>query len=287
MAKAKTDPGLRLREVAPHEWMFVEPERHDRDFDRFDMAVELLGEDPARAAVAFRALLKDGSGGMDVHHHLAIALQRLGRHDEAMEQWTRAVGIGFSALPASFFFGRDKLEWGWLQNRPFLRAYHGLATALMEDGLLGEAAVILNNILDLNPNDNQGVRMLLVSCGFGLRRPGDALRVCERYPDDAPDLRFGRALALFQLDRPDEAEAAYRDAAAEWPRVHEELLKTRHTRPKEMHPGYITVGGADQAFAYWEEYGEFWKGTRGALAMARRAEPGRKAGKRGRKLEAI
>lgn len=283
MPKAKTESGLRLKQIAPHEWVFEGAYLRGQELDRFDEAVELLGDDPEKAAAEFRALLMLRAEALDVRHHLAIALQYLDRDDEALEEWTKAVGAGMRALPPGFCFGRDRLEWGWLENRPFLRAYHGLATALIGEGLLGEAAVTLNNILDLNPNDNQGARMVLVACCFGLRRPGDVLRACERYPEDGPDLQFGKALALLQLGRVGEAEAEYQKAATFWPRVHEELLKTRHTRPKEMHPGFITVGGADEAFAYWEEYGDHWKETRGALAMAKRMGSGDLAAKRARK----
>lgn len=271
MPSAKNVSGLQLKAVGPNEWVFDEPRMSERELDRFDAAIELLGEDPAGAAREFRVLLKRNPDALDLRHHLALALQELEQGDEALHQWTLAVGAGLKALPSGFFFGRDRLEWGWLENRPFLRSYHGLADALMDEGMLGEAVMILNNILDLNPNDNQGVRMILVQCCFGVRRPGDVLRVCERYPEADPDLMFGKALALFQLGQTMEAEKAYQEAAQAWPRVHDELMKSRHTRPRDMRPGYITVGGADQAFAYWEEYGRFWKDTRGALAMARRS----------------
>jgi tetratricopeptide (TPR) repeat protein len=266
---AKSGSARRLKQVAEHEWVFDGPELTGRDLDQFDVSIELLGTDPDKAAKAFRSLLTANPHAIDVRHHLAIAHQLMGRDDEAMAEWTRAVELGSDALPPGFTYGLDRLAWGWLPNRPFLRALHGLTTALRDEGLLGEAILIYNNLLDLNPDDNQGVRMELVSACFAVRRPADVLRVCERYPDDMPDLVFGKALALFQLGREEEAEAAYREAAQAWPLVHAELLKTRHTEPPLM-SGFISMGGADQAFAYWEEHGPFWKATRGALAMARR-----------------
>lgn len=276
MAKTKVKDGLSLREVAPHEWVFDGGELNDRDTDRFHAALDRLdgGADPASVLAELEALLRQHPGHIDVRHHVALLLQLLDRDDEAFAHWTTAVGMGMSVLPPSFYFGLDRLEWGWLENRPFLRACHGLAMALRAESVLGEAFALLANILDLNPNDNQGVRMLLVACCFDMRRPVDVLRICDRYPGDGPDLQFGKALALFQLGRHDEAEAAYREGAQFWPRVHEELLKTRHTRPKSKHPGFITVGGADEAYAYWEEYGPHWKTTKGALAMAKRVTSG-------------
>jgi tetratricopeptide (TPR) repeat protein len=275
VAKTKAGPALRLKQVAPTEWVFEGPELRERDMDRFHAAIELLEQDPASSIPRLRALLDAYPDDIDVRHHLAIALDVEGDEDGAMEQWTEAVGLGLAAFPRELCFGRDRLEWGWLQNRPFLRAYLGLATALLEHGLIGEAVVILNNILDLNPNDNQGVRNILVSCWFALRRPGEVLRLSDRYPDSDPDLMFGRALAHLQLGQKEKAEKALRAAASAWPLVHKELLKSRHPQPKSRFPGYITVGGEDQAYAYWSEYKEHWKGTRGALALAKRITVGK------------
>jgi tetratricopeptide (TPR) repeat protein len=273
MPKTKTGSELRLKEVGPREWMFHGPDLRERDLDRFLAAIERLEQDPASSIAELGAMLEAHPNDIDVRHHLAVALDMRGDEDGAMEQWTKAVGIGLTAFPRELCFGRDRLEWGWRQNRPFLRAYLGLAMALLEQGLIGEAVVILNNVLDLNPNDNQGVRDILVSCWFTLRRPGEVLRLYERYPDSGPDLMFGRALAHLQLGQKAEAEAALRAAASAWPLVHQELLKSRHTQPKPMFPGYITVGGEDEAYVYWEEYGKHWKNTRGALALARRITP--------------
>ncbi|HYH83353.1 MAG TPA: tetratricopeptide repeat protein [Longimicrobium sp.] len=249
--------------------------------ERFHRAIEALGNAPEKAAAEFRALLAIHPDDIDTLHHLALAVKYCGNDDEAIHHWTRAVGVGLSALPDSFYFGCDRLEWGSLPNRPFLRAYYGAALGLLEQGLPGEAATALWNLLDLNPRDNQGARLLLVRTYFGLRRPGDVLRVCERFETVDPELLFGRALALIQLGRLRDAEAAYAEAAEACPHVHDELLKTRHPRPAEMHPGYVTAGGADEAFSYWEAFGKHWKGTRGALAMARRH------GNTGRALRAI
>jgi len=275
MPKTKTGSELRLKEVGPCEWVFHGPDLRERDMDRFHAAIELLEEDPAASIPKLQTLVKAHPDDIDVRHHLAIALDSQGDEDGAMEQWTKAVGIGFAAFPRDLCFGRDRLEWGWLQNRPFLRAYLGLGMALLGQGLLGEALVILNNVLDLNPTDNQGVRDILVSSWFAVRRPGEVLRLYDRYPDSGPDLMFGRALAHLQLGEKHEAEAALRAAAAAWPLVHRELLKTKHTPPKQRFPGYITVGGEDQAYVYWTEYGEYWKATRGALALARQVATGK------------
>jgi hypothetical protein len=119
----------------------------------------------------------------------------------------------------------------------------------------------------LNPNDNQGVCALAVTVLFALKRPEDVIKVCMAYPDDGtPEITYGRALALLQLGRDDEATTALREAVRWRPRVAAELLKTRHRRPQSSIPGYITMGGADEAYEYWQHNGQFWEETEGALS---------------------
>ena len=38
-----------------------------------------------------------------------------------------AVSIGLHAIPPDFHWDRSRMEWGHLENRPFMRAYHNLA----------------------------------------------------------------------------------------------------------------------------------------------------------------
>jgi hypothetical protein len=105
------------------------------------------------------------------------------------------------------------------------------------------------------------------------------------YPDDGmPEVAYGRALALFQLGRDHDATTALKEAVRWRPRVAAELLKTRHRRPLSPIPGFITVGGADEAYAYWQHNGRFWEETEGALAWVaetRHATGQRRGQKRG------
>jgi hypothetical protein len=77
-----------------------------------------------------------------------------------------------------------------------------------------------------------------------------------------------RPLALFQLKRVSEAAKALRFAKKIYPLVAQELIRETHVRPHGWQEDRITLGGADQAYAYWKEFGKFWRKTPGALAFA-------------------
>ena len=95
---------------------------------------------------------------------------------------------------------------------------------------------------------------------FKLGRLEDALRISEQYRDDMmPETLYGRALALFKLGQRQEASVALKEAVEYLPLVSKELLKTKHRLPRTARPDVVTLGGADEAYYYWERWGQFWE----------------------------
>lgn len=77
---------------------------------------------------------------------------------EALAWYEAAVAVGEASLPMVF---HGRLPWSETDNRPFLRALHGLALTLWRLGRFNSAERVLVTLLYLNPNDNQGARELL------------------------------------------------------------------------------------------------------------------------------
>lgn len=279
---AKAGEHLALQRVGEHEWRFHYPRLDGDAYEEFHGALELMDAGEYGEALApLRKLLKRFPEFIDVQHHLALCLKASDPRLEyiAADEWRSAVSTGLAVFPPSFVIGRDLLEWGWLENRPFLRAYNGLALDAMQRGQTGEALAVWQDLLDLNPGDNQGIRSLVVECLFVRRRPADVLVVCDRYPGDGmPALLYGRVLALFMLDRKEDAAASLLEAARFSPMVAKELTKKTHPAPRDLHPGYVTVGGADEAYYYWRDAGEFWKRAPGALDFVRKTLGKKEAG---------
>lgn len=254
-----------------HDWMFEYPRLSWDVMEEFHEALEhwRVG-DVATAEAMYRELVDEYPEFIDVHHHLALLLDATGRGEQAFRLWQAVVELGLSCLPKEFEMGRDRLPWPILENRPFLRAYHGLGLEYLERGETEMALELFENILAMNPGDNQGARALVVDCNFQFNCPKDVLAVCDRYPDDGMEqLMYGRVLALYQLGRKDEATKALDDAIEFLPLVAKELVKKRHPRPKELRWDTITYGGADQAYIYWMDQGQHWKNTPGAIAFVR------------------
>ena len=203
---------LELSRVAPHEWEFVYPAIYDDLMNEFHTGCESYEEGNLDDAERiFRAVLAQMPDHLDAIHHLALVLSKRGMLAEARDLWEQTSRIGHKAFPQDFKLGRDRLEWGWLENRPFLRCLHGLALARYDDGEIEEALGLFQELLSLNPNDNQGVRAIAVQALFKLGRFEDALEITKQYPDDVmPETLYGRALALFKLGQRQEASVALR-----------------------------------------------------------------------------
>ncbi|MDF1500066.1 MAG: hypothetical protein P1P76_06335 [Anaerolineales bacterium] len=253
------------------DWEFVFPRLTLTIYEYFHDAIESweVG-DVTFAEQRYRQLLTDYPEFIDAYHHLAILLEETGDEDEAYKLWQHAVRIGEEHLPDPVRAGKGRLPWLMIDNRPFLRACHGLGLELRERGEIDEALAIFMRLLDWNPNDNQGIRDLVVRCHFLIDQPDGVLEVCERYPDDGMEtLLYGRALALIQLGEARKAREALELAVEHLPLVAQELVKERHRAPKDFDPDHITLWSPGQAYHYWLEQGHHWKRTEGALELLR------------------
>jgi tetratricopeptide (TPR) repeat protein len=262
---------LKLSRVAPHEWRFVYSDIYDNLMDEFDSGCEFYEQGNLdEAERVFKAVLAQMRDHLDAIHHLALVLSERNLLDQARDLWDQSVRIGRKAFPQDFKLGRERLEWGWLENRPFLRCLHGLALARYDEGEVEEALRLFQELLSLNPNDNQGVRAMAEEVLFKLGRLEDALEITEQYREDVmPETLYGRALALFKLGRRREASVALKQAIRYLPLVRKELLKTGHRLPRTARPDMVSVGGADEAYYYWQHWGQFWEEDPEALEWLR------------------
>ena len=253
-------------------WTFWFPRVGEDAAEALEAGIDLMEEGRSEEAEALlRELVEALPEFLDARHHLAMVLDRTARKGAAFETWQEAVSIATNAMPDHFSMQEHHLEWGRLGNRPFLRVYHSLGLQYLEQGDTEEALSIFTNIVSLNPNDNQGVRALIVGCCFRLHRPDRVLRICDQYPDDGMEqLLYGRVLALLQLGREQDAELALDRAFYNLPLVAQELTKQVHRPPTDFREGYVTHGGEDQAHDYWIHEGQHWEATLGAIGFVRK-----------------
>ncbi|MDD2851030.1 MAG: hypothetical protein PHY09_03910 [Desulfuromonadaceae bacterium] len=275
--KASKSNRATLEDLGNKEWRFVEiPYEAEMEFNDLLDAQDFGSVTPTEMERQLRELLHEAPNFIDVYHHLAMLLDQHGKSQEAQLLWQQAVNIGMQCFIEQFSAAGNKLEWGWLENRPFLRSYHSLGLQYMENGNTEMALSVFKTILSLNPGDNQGVRALVVDCCLKLKMYKDVLAICKKSQDDhMAETIYGHVLALVALKQLVKAEKAFRQAVTVLPLVAAELVKVRHPRPRNMDEGRYTVGGADQAWYYWQEAGKYWEEVPGAIEFVRVGLKGR------------
>ena len=161
------------------------------------------------------------------------------------------------------------LPWLCHENRPALRILAAEAFELHEYDE-PEAMARMQQLLRLNPNDNHGLRDLVVNLHLEHGEDKEALAVIAKYPDDnMTALCFGKVLALYRLGDIAHATAALKAANKLKPKIVKFLLPARKAEPKSSAYG-IQIGGDDEAWQYREEMRDIWMSVPGAMEWLKR-----------------
>ena len=199
--------------VDPWRFMFVPPE--DLDSVNFPMFADVEDHvldgwdavhrgDFEEAEAHFQAALDNDPWCVDAYNGLAAIAEERGdveaAHEHYQEAYERAREMLDSESADAYWW------WGDLDTRPYMRARAGLASTYWAREQYRDAIDEYEALLDLNPNDNQGVRFIV---GPLYQLAGDlegALAYYraydEAYPEDIcdPHHTFSWGLALYRAD---------------------------------------------------------------------------------------
>ena len=247
--------------VGENIWCFAESKKLRNIMQCLDNAEELKDDGYIDEAIdEFRTIIKKIPECIEAYNDLYLCHHYLGNNFEAFAILNTAIETFLPCIPNILFAKDQRLEWGWLENRPFLRLYANLGLESLKLKRFKEAKIIFDRLLNWNPNDNQGMREPALNCNLELGLLDDALAICSHYPDDMlSGTLYGKPLILLMQNQKEAAQQALMTAIERQPEVAKELIKTKHKAPKSLQPGYVTMGGDDQAYLYWKDFGKFWK----------------------------
>jgi len=222
------------------------------------MDVITAGEEEKAARICRKAL--------DVYPDCTDALTMLAEIeaetvDDYVERTRKAVEAGRRDLGAKYFRECKGHFWLLIETRPFMRALAQLAFGLLDRGTqqcVDEAIQNFEQMLELNPNDNQGVRDWLAGCYLARRRYDDAQALFERYPDDwlaAP--AWARVLHAY-VTVGEEQALNHLEQARERNAYVELYLTGRKRRPRTRSGGY-SPGDMSEAAYCADVLWEAWK----------------------------
>jgi tetratricopeptide (TPR) repeat protein len=204
----------------------------------------------------------------------------------AVERYERAVLAGAAAIGADRFASLRGEFWGHLETRPYMRARLGLAQALRNVGREDEAVAHYRALLELNPDDNQGVRYLLLVTLLQRGLNDEAGVLLSEHEDDLQALWwYGRLLWRFRVEGPTARTRAAFDAAI----LANPFVVSYLLRPDSMpfdRPPHFALRSREEAAYVAETLADAFAATDGALvwlaAQTWRSPPRPGHGRRGR-----
>jgi tetratricopeptide (TPR) repeat protein len=253
VAKVLATSGGKLPDVAP-----ATPQ--DQAMDLVYNALETEGRQ--RRDLLARALELDP----DCAEAYVVQAEDCGSVGKALELFERGMAAAERTLGPETFEELAGGFWGFHETRPYMRARLGVAECLQGMGRPNEAAQHFRQMLRLNPNDNQGVRDLLMPILAQQREYDELADLLKQYGDDdsAVHLYLNAALAFARHGDSDRARKALRKANKCNPYVMDYLLGIR--RPPRWLPDYYSLGDQSEAAAFAADLTAAWRAIDGGLA---------------------
>ena len=185
---------------------------------------------------------------------------------DRIEGLQKAVAAGKRSLGAAFFRQNKGHFWMLIQTRPYMRVLETLGGEMAAVGMNLDAVAIYEEMLALNPNDNQGVREPLLGLYLAVDDAVGAGKLLKRYKEDpSACFAWGRVIERFMAEDCPGAEAALRKAMRANPFVARQLTG-REQVPRGL-PDMYELGSMEEAtlcqhylMAAWAAHKEalFW-----------------------------
>ncbi|MGZ6275093.1 MAG: hypothetical protein ACXWMI_03155 [Syntrophales bacterium] len=197
--------------------------------------------------------------------YIILAETEAASSEDIINFYRKGVEAGERAIGQKAFKNYVGHFWGILETRPYMRARAGLAECLRIEGKKGEAVEHYWDMLRLNPNDNQGIRDLLMPCLIEFGRDVDAEKLFKRYRGDGMAVwMYSRALLDFRK---------YGDSAVSTKSLKKALDENRHVpdyllgrkkMPRDL-PDRYGFGDENEAVLYVYANWRAWTATPGAI----------------------
>lgn len=171
--------------------------------------------------------------------------------ERATEAGRAIIGDAFMDMIGAF--------WGYHETRPYMRALEEQARHYDNYGHLEAAIEVWEMMLNLNPNDNQGVRDPLASAYLLAGRLDDARDLLDRYRDDeSAALSYARALESF-LRHGDKSASRQARQQALASNAHLVLFVTGANQLPNDRPEMYQLGSPEEAILVAEHAVPAWK----------------------------
>lgn len=215
-----------------------------------------------QAAALARRALEIFPDCADAYNVLAGAEARSA--EDALVLYEHGVDAGRRTLGNAFFDEHRGHFWGMIETRPYMRARRGLADCLWALGRKRESLTHCEALLELNPDDDQGIRHGLLSRYLALGNDMGAARLFRDYPHDA-SAAFLWSRVLLDLRRGDQVAATEHLVLAMHGNPHVAGFFAGKRKPPARLPAHYSPGDRNEAALYIANFAEAWLASADAM----------------------
>lgn len=194
--------------------------------------------------------------------------------------YEKGIAIGRQVFGGKYLEEHKGAFWGFHETRPFMRCLQQYSDCLYAMGKVKECVSVLEEMIELNPHDNQGVRdqLLLFLIQLDERKKFDKYAKMFKNDNMAFSL-FNRALYAFKTEGETEnANKKLQKALIQNKFVAVKLLAKKQISELANHYG---VGDENEADYYTHFAQQIWQQTKGASDWLKRHSAKVGEGKRG------
>jgi tetratricopeptide (TPR) repeat protein len=247
------------------------PDAEPRDDSPLGRAQELVSKAFEESSLGRRKQLANQALRLspDCADAYALLAQSAKTRKEGLTLWEQAVAAGERALGPEYFEQARGEFWRVLETRPYMRAREGLAHALWLAGRHQEAVDHLQNMLRLNPGDNQGLRYTLGSWLLSLDRDDELANLLDQFSDeDSAAWSYAKTLLSFRKEG-DSPQSRQRLKQARRSNKYVPLYLLGDEPIPMTPPDYYGRGDESEAILYAADSLSAWRSTPGAVTWLR------------------
>ena len=227
-----------------------------------ELVIQAHDVTPAKGKQLIKQALELDPDNADAYNYLASLETDV---DKALAVYRQAVEAGERSLGEKFMKKNKGHFWGLIETRPYMRAKAGVADCLYAKNRMNAAVEVYREMIELNPNDNQGVRYLLSTILLSKKDLSDYESFIKKYEgEDSAVWLYNNALYHFKkMGKSAKSDTELMKAYKFNPYVMEFMLGLKEL-PKEM-PQFIGRGDENEAAAYIFDAIHTWGKINGSL----------------------
>ena len=189
---------------------------------------------------------------------IIITLHRARSNQDIIDRMKKIITLAVQELGREYIEENKGHFQEIVETRPYMRALECLTCFLRSAGRFNEAIAQAEEMLALNPEDNQNIRDLLLGMYLETGDKKSARELIEKYPKEIMVTFIGgRALERYLSGKPEEAAKLIKKATLKNPHVLDLLTEKKKYTPE--YKKYYSPGDKIEAAQCAEEMGPAWK----------------------------